>query len=251
MSKEYTFDYTSIPLGYYDRIAKKRKGMQSFWHYLKFQRIIDYISTIENAKSIIDYGCFCGTFLGMLPKDKFEKQVGLDILEDQIEYANENYNEIFRSFHLIEDFKKNNPDFKTDVITIVEVIEHLELNQINELLEFANSSLNKNGKLILTTPNYLSTWPILEFILNKVGEVNYEEQHITKFTFFNINNKVRKINKNFDKNFDTEFVTSSHFLTPFIAPISFSLADKISKVSPHHKWQFPLGNILMICFTKK
>jgi 2-polyprenyl-3-methyl-5-hydroxy-6-metoxy-1,4-benzoquinol methylase len=251
MSKEYTFDYSSIPLGFYDKIAKERKGMRSFWHYLKFQRIIDYIEMIPNASKIIDYGCFCGTFLGMLDNKKFKKQIGLDILKDQIDYANSIYKTEFRDFMLIEDYKSLENVEKTNVISIVEVIEHLEISQIEEILLFASDNLEKGGKLIFTTPNYLSTWPILEIILNKVSEVNYEEQHITKFTYFNIDQKLRKINPKFSEEFETEFVTTSHFLTPFIAQLSFSLAAKLSKFAPHNKWSFPFGNIIMICFNKK
>jgi 2-polyprenyl-3-methyl-5-hydroxy-6-metoxy-1,4-benzoquinol methylase len=251
MNKEYTFDYSSIPLGFYDKIAKERKGIRSFWHYLKFQRIIDYIQTIPNASKIIDYGCFCGTFLGMLDHSKYSKQLGLDILEEQINYANSMYKNENRSFKLVKEYSESDAVEKSDVITVVEVIEHLELGQINEILDFANKNLNKGGKLIITTPNYFSTWPILEIILNKISEVNYEEQHITKFTYYNIDKKIRSINKDFSTNFETEFLTTSHFLTPFLAQLSFEFAAKLSKFAPHNKWSFPLGNIIMVCFTKK
>lgn len=250
-NKKYTFDYSSIPLGYYDKIANERKGIRSFWHFLKFQRIVDYISNIPGLTSIIDYGCFGGTFLGMLDNKKFKTQVGLDILPDQIEYANQNYKTDFRNFYLIDDFNKLDAKAQTDVITIVEVIEHLESQQIKEILDFANDTLTKDGKLIITTPNYASLWPVLEVILNKVSDVNYEEQHISRFTYFNIEKKLREINPEFSKNFNLEFKTTSHFFTPFIAGLSFNTAEKISKLSPHNKWQFPFGNIIMICFSKK
>ncbi len=248
-NSQYTFDYTSIPLGFYDEVAKKKKGMRSFWHHLKFQRIKDYIETTE-ASSMIDYGCFCGTFLGTIDNSKIKEQFGLDILQDQIDYANKTYATDFRKFMLIDEFKKNYPDKKTDVITIVEVIEHLEVSQIQEILQFATERLNPGGKFILTTPNYASMWPVLEWILNKVSDVNYEEQHITRFKYGNIQKKLRAMDENFSKNFKTEFVTTSHSVTPYIAQVSFKLADKMSKFSPHQKWRFPFGNLLMICFTK-
>lgn len=246
---EYTFDYTSIPLGFYDEVAKKKKGMRSFWHHLKFQRIRDYIETTD-ATSIIDYGCFCGTFLGNIDNSKLKDQIGLDILQDQIDYAKKVYTTDYRKFMLIDEFKQNYPDKKVDIITIIEVIEHLEISQIREILAFATSRLNPGGKFILTTPNYMSMWPLLEFVLNKVSDVNYEEQHITRFNYSNIEKRLRGMNETFSKNFKTEFVTSSHFFTPYVAQVSFSLADKMSKFSPHQKWHFPLGNLLMICFSK-
>ena len=250
-NKEYTFDYSLIPLGFYDDIARQKKGMRSFWHYLKFQRIIDFLNTQSNVNSIIDYGCFCGTLLGMVDNSKLKEQVGLDILEDQIDYAQKNYQTEFRNFQLIDDYNRDFPYKKTDSITIVEVIEHLELSQTSEVLDFATKRLNSGGFFMLTTPNYLSFWPVLEVILNAVSEVNYKEQHITKFNFFNIEEKLRSINPIFSDNFELEFVTTSHFLTPFIAPFSFKFAEYLSKFSPHNKWQFPFGNIIMICFKRK
>lgn len=247
---EYTFDYSSIPLGYYDEVAKRKKGMRSFWHHLKFQRIKDYIETTE-AKTIIDYGCFCGTFLGTLDNHQLKEQFGLDILQDQIDYANANYSNEYRRFMLINDFVSLYPEKKVDIITIIEVIEHLEIDQIRDILIFVTKHLNTGGKLILTTPNYSSTWPILEAILNKVSEVNYEEQHITKFTYGNIEKRLRAIDQSFSENFTTEFVTTSHSASPYIAQFSFKLADKLSKFSPHNKWKFPFGNLIMICFSKK
>lgn len=246
---EYTFDYTSIPLGFYDEVAKKKKGMRSFWHHLKFQRIKDYIETTD-ATSIIDYGCFCGTFLGSIDNSKLKDQTGLDILQDQIDYAQKVYTTDYRKFMLIDEFKQNYPNKKVDVISIIEVIEHLEVWQIQEILEFATTRLNPGGKFILTTPNYMSMWPMLEYVLNKVSDVNYEEQHITRFRYGNIEKRLRGMNENFSKKFKTEFVTSSHFFTPYVAQVSFKLADKMSKFSPHQKWHFPLGNLLMICFSK-
>ncbi len=247
---EYTFDYTSIPLGFYDEVAKKKKGMRSFWHHLKFQRIKDYIETTK-ATSIIDYGCFCGTFLGSTDNSQLKEQYGLDILQDQIDYAQKVYATDYRKFMLIDEFKRDYPHKNVDVITIIEVIEHLEISQIQEILQFATERIKPGGKFILTTPNYASMWPLLEFVLNKVSDVNYEEQHITRFRYGNIEKRLRGMDQAFSDNFTTEFVTSSHFFTPYVAQLSFSLADKMSKFSPHQKWRFPLGNLLMICFSKK
>jgi len=249
-NSEYTFDYTSIPLGFYDEIAKKKKGMRSFWHHLKFQRIKDYIET-TNSTTMIDYGCFCGTFLGSFDDTKIKEQYGLDILQDQIDYANKTYATNYRKFMVIDEFKKNYPDKKVDVITIVEVIEHLEINQITEILQFATKTVNSGGKFILTTPNYSSMWPVLEWILNKVSDVNYEEQHITRFKYGNIEKKLRNMDESFSNNFTTDFVTTSHSFTPYVAQLSFKLAESMSRYSPHQKWKFPFGNLLMICFTKK
>lgn len=245
------FDYSDIPAGYYDDIARKRKGMRSFWHWHKFQRIIDMLG--QAGGKILDIGCFGGTFLGMVAEEKMSEQVGIDILDEQIEYANKSYGNRFRKFLLVKDFNDKNflPSEYFDVVSLIEVIEHLTMAQIMEMLDFAHARLKPGGKLIITTPNYASLWPVLEILLNKFSDVKYEEQHITHFTFFNAISKLRSILPDYDDKFVVDYKTTSHLFTPFVAAFSFGLAKKLSSAVPPEQWKIPLGAILIIRLTKK
>ena len=73
-----------------------------------------------------------------------------------------------------------------DSISLIELIEHLPLKKIQKILDDAFYCLKKNGEIYITTPNYLSLWPILEIVLNLISSVSYEDQHITKFNRFSI-----------------------------------------------------------------
>jgi hypothetical protein len=42
--------------------------------------------------------------------------------------------------------------------------------------------LKPQGKLIITTPNYRSLWPFIEWGLEKTSPVKYHDQHISQFT---------------------------------------------------------------------
>lgn len=249
--KNITFDYTNIPDSFYDDIAKRKKGMRSFWHYHKFNRIIDVIKTPSN--SILDIGCFAGTFLGMINSNKVHNQFGIDILEEKISYANQKYGTSFRKFYHYNDFTIDfiHHDTKFDYITIIEVIEHLTHDEIKSILEFASRNLKTNGKLILTTPNYLSIWPIQEIILNTLSKVKYEDQHITRFNYFNFNKKIKEIYNEFNNHFTIDFKTTTHFISPFISIFSFNIAKKISTAIKHRKWKHPFGSLLLIQMTKK
>jgi 2-polyprenyl-3-methyl-5-hydroxy-6-metoxy-1,4-benzoquinol methylase len=252
MDKNQTsFNYSAIPLGYYDGIALRKRGVRSFWHNLKFKRIID--SFEYDQKTILDIGCFAGTFLGMLPIIDFNKQIGVDILKEQVNYANEKYGNEFRKFYLLEDFNNNElfKEVKFDVITLIEVIEHLSKPQLADMITYAHSKLKPNGSLIITTPNYSSAWPVLELILNKVSDVKYEEQHITRFNYFNVFEKLGRIVPRFSEMFQPDFKTTTHLLTPFIASISFSTAARISSAVSPSKWKIPLGALLILKFRKK
>jgi 2-polyprenyl-3-methyl-5-hydroxy-6-metoxy-1,4-benzoquinol methylase len=250
-NKNPTFDYSAIRPGYYDEIALRKKGIRSFWHQLKFARVIAALGKSNN--SILDIGCFGGTFLGMIPETTFSKQVGIDILEEQVEYANKKYGTHFRKFFLTEDIKSNgfSVDGYFDVITLIEVVEHLTKPQIADIITFAHNKLKPNGRLVITTPNYTSAWPLIEFILNKVSDVKYEEQHITRFNYFNVVKKLGRIVPGFSAMFQTDFKTTTHLLTPFIAGISFKTADRISATVSPAKWKLPLGMLLLIHLIKE
>ena len=80
--------------------------------------------------------------------------------------------------------KKGKIPFKSkyfDSISLLEIIEHLSDRDISKILNESYRVLKENGKLFITTPNYYSFWPILEFIINQFSDVSYEEQHINKF----------------------------------------------------------------------
>lgn len=251
MLEKEAFDYSTIPLGYYDRIALQKKGIRSFWHHLKFKRIIDTFGI--NNDSILDIGCFAGTFLGMIPETTFKVQFGIDIQKDQVEYANDKYGAGFRKFYLMNDFIDNklSGERHFEVITLLEVIEHLTVSQIADIITFAFGKLKPTGRLIITTPNYTSAWPLLEMILNKVSAVKYEEQHITRFNYFNVFDKLGRIVPKFSEMFQPDFKTTTHLLTPYIAGISFKTADRISSAVSHANWKFPLGALLLVQLRKQ
>jgi 2-polyprenyl-3-methyl-5-hydroxy-6-metoxy-1,4-benzoquinol methylase len=246
-----TFDYSTIPLGYYDQIAARRKGMRSFWHYLKFRRIVDGID--QPAGSILDIGCFAGTFLGMVPPDLVAGQTGVDILPEQIGYARQKYGTDYRKFYEIKNLNDLNfiPDQSLDYITSIEVIEHLTRDEILELFDFTFRKLKPGGKLILTTPNYFSAWPFLEVILDLVSKVKYEEQHVTRFNYFNLERKFSEIYQAFGSQFFIDVKTTTHFFTPLIAMFSFRIAEKAARLITHRHWRLPLGSLLLIQILRK
>ncbi|MEI6123251.1 MAG: methyltransferase domain-containing protein [Bacteroidota bacterium] len=244
------FNYNQIPLGFYDRITQKRKGMRSFWHNQKFKRVIDSIE--KPLQSILDIGCFSGTFLSLIPPQLISQQTGVDILQQQIEFANTTYGAPFRKFYCIKNLKEVEflPNQSFNFVTIIEVVEHLTPSEISDLIQLAYTKLRTGGRLVITTPNYRSLWPLQEFVLNKISDVKYQEQHITHFHYFNIRKKLSYLVNNFHSMFRINYVTTTHAFTPYIAMFSYTLAEKIASAIPHRKWAFPLGSLLLVELTK-
>jgi 2-polyprenyl-3-methyl-5-hydroxy-6-metoxy-1,4-benzoquinol methylase len=247
-----SFDYSQIPSGYYDKILYGPEGMRRFWHYHKFESVLRYIPKHLQGpdKAILDVGSFGGSFLGMIPNEVFGYQLGIDILKEQIDFANRKYATPYREFKInLKEFLDDSALLeKFHVITIIEVIEHMTPNEIKSLLESLCKVLHPEGSIIITTPNYLSMWPILEITLNLMSDVKYEEQHITKFNYKNLENKFKQIGL---AELSLEQKTTTHFLTPFIASFSYDFAIQSATKIPSAAWKNPFGNIILSRWKKK
>ncbi len=246
-----TFDYSSIPVGHYDRVAQGGSGIRRLWHLSKFERVLDYLPH-RPGQRLLDIGCFAGTFLSMADPTRFSRQLGVDILPAQVEYANRRYGSSVRRFvalHSITDLGALDERF--DCVTLIEVIEHLSPAEIDALLTHVARLLVPGGRLVLTTPNYASTWPILERILNRVGDVSYEEQHITRFTYFDLERRLADIHPAFASQFRVDLKTTTHFVTPFLAALSFRMAHRLSRLVPHASWHLPFGNLILAGLVRR
>jgi ubiquinone/menaquinone biosynthesis C-methylase UbiE len=236
-SKTKKFNYDDIAIGYYDQIFKKKNGIQSAWHNIKF----DYVKDEINQKNIhLDIGCGPGTFLSLL---KNKKCFGIDIADKQIKYAKKKYSNKSRKFKLMNKNKIPLRSESINSISLIEIIEHLNDKDTKLLIAEAHRTLKKNGELIITTPNYLSTWPILELILNNFTKVSYEDQHINKYNIFKIKKIVKK-NK-----FKIVSLKTFILVAPFFAFFSFKLSLKMSIIDNFLSKVFP-GNLLFLKLKK-
>jgi 2-polyprenyl-3-methyl-5-hydroxy-6-metoxy-1,4-benzoquinol methylase len=107
---------------------------------------------------ILEIGCGYGRYTMLLTSILgYKNTVGIDISEEQIDYAKKNYNlkNVFKT-DAIEYLKNNSASNKYDVVILMDVLEHLELNYAVEMLLHVNSVLDTGGKLIIQVPNGLS-----------------------------------------------------------------------------------------------
>lgn len=249
--QERRFDYGQIPRGYYDEVARTGHPIRRLWHTSKFERVRDFLPD-RPGQSILDVGCFAGTFLSMLPESRFSRQLGVDVLPEQVAYAEATHGTRFRSFRHVRDVTEiEQIEGQFDCITLIEVIEHLRAEEIRILFDKLAAKLAPGGKLVVTTPNYTSAWPLIELILNRVSDVSYEEQHVTKFTYFDMLKKLAQIYPPFESQFDVDLKTTTHLVTPFLAAISYPVARMLSRAVPHAKWRSPVGNLVLLVLTRK
>ena len=248
-----SFNYDKIPEGFYDKIFDSADGMRKFWHWHKFDSVVRSLD-LKTSRTLLDVGCFSGTFTGKFVSSASTHATGIDILPEQINYAAQKYGSTEKTYLPISNFEDASTKLqgKTfDAVTFIEVIEHLTSEQIVSFFEMLDRVTHKGSEVVITTPNYLSVWPILELLLNRFSDVKYEEQHITKFNILNLQDKLAQIYPQIWQKYDVSLKTTSHFITPFIAAIDYDAAMALSaKVSPLN-WRNPFGCIIILKLTKR
>ncbi len=219
------FNYDEIPAGYYHQAMLSGGKTQRFWHREKFKEVT---RRIQPGERVLDFGCGPGSFLHILSEEKPGVQaVGIDIAGGQIEYAQKFFREKFPGAPVqfrtlsLESFELPFEDASFDVVTSIEVIEHIHPFLAAKALAEARRVLKPNGRLIVTTPNYRSLWPLIELVLERFSPVKYHEQHISKFTP-NAFAKFLEI-----CGFQVTRLNTIFIFAPFLAPLSPALAGLV------------------------
>lgn len=168
------YDYDkAIPAGFYDEIYQRRAGVRFFWHDLKFRAVA---ARLDGAARVLDVGCGPGTFIGNYLGGV--DCLGIDVSALQVDYANRRYG---TAEHRFSTQALSGLDERFDGVTMIEVIEHLAAADARRLLAEVRRLLAPQGRLVVTTPNYRSLWPLIEWGVNLVSRVSYEQQHINKY----------------------------------------------------------------------
>ena len=167
----------------------------------------------------------------------------MDIAKKQIKYAKKKYSCRSKIFQIMSKNKIPLRSNSLDSISLIEIIEHLNDKDTKLLILEAYRTLKKGGELIITTPNYLSAWPILELILNNFAKVSYEDQHINKYNIFKIKKIIDK------KRFRVKSLKTFMLISPFFAFISFKLSLNMTIIDNFLIKIFP-GNLLFLKLKK-
>lgn len=215
-----TYDYDAIGPGYYDDVFRRNAGVQSKWHHLKFTHVRKHLP--NGCKRLLDIGCGPGTFIGTLA-DSIDA-TGTDLAAAQIDYASAQYGTPNHRFLCVSAGPLPFETGSFDAVTLIELIEHLELTVIESVLAEAHRVLRPGGKVLLTTPNYAGFWPLLEKIVNARAPVTYEDQHISLFTPARLRGLLS------GTGFDRVRVSTFQGAAPFVAGFNWKLADRIQNI---------------------
>ncbi|WP_419663323.1 putative methyltransferase [Desulfosarcina variabilis str. Montpellier] len=145
---EYEFPYHYIP--YF-----KKKGSPSLIRnfpngliYLCYQQHVLKKVTLESPDSVLDFGCGDGYFIGSLPST-IPVRIGLDLSAKAIAFAKA-FNSKCIFYSNVAELSEVNQKF--DIITAIEVIEHIPDGEMNNFFISLYNLLNDTGKIIITAP---------------------------------------------------------------------------------------------------
>jgi 2-polyprenyl-3-methyl-5-hydroxy-6-metoxy-1,4-benzoquinol methylase len=215
------FDYDNIPIGYYDHVFAKGRGIQSYWHHNKFKEVKNRLRQYQ-VNSVLDIACGPGTFLGNYCQEF--NCVGIDVAEGQIRYASERYASKSCKFvpWKADDYRLSS---EWDAVTLIEFIEHISQWETSDILSVVCQKLSTSGVVVLTTPNCGSPWRLVEWLIYKFAKgLRYDQQHVTRWKKDELNRFLAR------QNFKVNEMTGIIGLAPFFAAFSWRLAKMVERV---------------------
>ena len=150
--------------------AKSDKDKESDYEIYK-RRYLPLLREYSKDCKIIEVGCGNGYLMQFFREEGFTNIYGIDISEEQItEAVGKGLNAEVKN--IFEFFKTNKEKF--DIILALDFVEHFSKDELPALFSGLNDLLNKDGSLIIHTPNGEGFFP---------GRIIYGD--LTHLTIFN------------------------------------------------------------------
>jgi SAM-dependent methyltransferase len=240
-----SFDYHAVAGDYQYRALNEGHAMQRFWHRGKLVMIDQLVRPHLKADSrLLEIGCGAGNLLvqasvqGSFP-------VALDLSMQALTFVRSRLQEIetgseaIKGSACIQSIGEHLPfaDASFDCILLSEVVEHLEAPEFS--IREASRVLRPGGRLLVTTPNYRSFWPVMEWTVDRLNMAPKMggEQHISKFypsTLYSLMT---------ESGLGVEYAGTIYGVSPFLALLSPKWAMK--RLDGELKRRSRLGMILV------
>lgn len=235
----------AIPGDYQYTALRKKNSIQSQWHKNR-HNLIDSLKFLKNDDHLLDVGCGSGNVIITFSK-KVKTATGIDNSAQCISFLKKQITDkkLTNTYALKMDIL-NLSLKKTDYTKIVmtEVIEHFSEKEGRNILRSLHKHLKPGGKILITTPNYKSSWALMEPLMDilNLSPKLWGDQHLMKY---NPHRLAHLLNL---AGFTVEKKGTLNLISPFIALFSPKIADRISFLE--FKF-FSFGNLLYIVGIKK
>lgn len=186
------------------------------WHLNKL-RLVELVGMAQHDR-VLDAGCGAGNLVvALAPLGR--TVVGCDTHHGRLTFAAHR-----GAGRYVEATIEALPfaDRVFDTIVCLEVLEHVEPRATPRILDEFHRVLKSKGQLLITTPNYRSLWPVIEFCLHTLRLVPRIPggDHICKYHW----DALRRILT--AARFTVRQMGSFNHISPFLAPLSARWAER-------------------------
>jgi 2-polyprenyl-3-methyl-5-hydroxy-6-metoxy-1,4-benzoquinol methylase len=226
----------AIPGDYQFRALTQGFVVQRFWHDRKLDLVRRVLAPEPGARAL-DVGCGSGVVAHFLA-ERGASVDAVDCNEEAIRFARGQFARENLRFHLGLANELDFPPESFRHILCLEVVEHLAAGQAADLLASLRRLLAPEGRLLVTTPNYASPWPLIEFAMDRLrlSPRMQRAQHVTRFRLGRLRRVLGEAGLQVQR--------SGRFcgLAPFASVLSWRLAAWLDRL----EWRLgqPLGCVL-------
>lgn len=232
-------DTVAIAGDYQYRALTEGPRVQRFWHDTKRWLVRRYLAPGPNDR-VLDVGCGSGVVAAALADAPVRECVAVDGNPAAIAFAAQRFprpNLRFVSGLVDElDF----PAESFDACCCLELIEHIHVEQGRALLATLGRLLRPGGRLLITTPNVHSVWPLLEWTLDRLRLVPRlaDDQHVAFYTHTRLARLWR------DGPWSPAHRHTCCTIAPWAAAVSWPLARAIRQAEARLPWGTLLVHVL-------
>jgi len=181
-----------IPADYQYRALRGKNFLKSNWHSNKLQVLKKYMRLSKKHRAL-DLGTGSGNFEFEFAR-KVKEIVGIDYNDEAIDFLNGKLKEMkTRNVKLvlkdIRKLKQIKNLGKFDIVTAIDVIEHIETKEAKSLIKSIKPLLKPDGRVFIITPNYKSFWVVIEYFADLFSFLPrlLGKQHLAKYYKGNLN----------------------------------------------------------------
>ncbi len=158
-------DRIAIAGGYQHRALHDGPAPQRFWHRAKLEEALACLRLAAGDR-LLDAGCGSGLLAAMAAEVPGVEVLGIDANPAAVDFATRTFARPGLAFRrgLVDELDA--PPGSFEKIAFLEVIEHLSRAQGEAILAEFERLLAAGGRLVLTTPNRRSLWPLIEWLLD-------------------------------------------------------------------------------------